>query len=74
LLTVCPSDGDSNGGIDLLQHEDAIASVASFLKAFHLNTSKTYQKEKEVILRYNPSHYYTDTVIKLANELESSWR
>jgi len=73
-ITAYGSDGDGDGKIDLFQHEDAIASVASFLKAFHWSKAGSYQKKKEVILRYNQSHYYADAVLKLADELKGSWR
>jgi membrane-bound lytic murein transglycosylase B len=72
-ITVYGADGDGDGRIDLFQHKDAIASVASFLKAFGWGKARSYQKKKEVILRYNPSHYYADTVLKLADELKGSW-
>jgi len=73
-ITAYGSDGDGDGRIDLFQHEDAIASVASFLKAFRWSKAGTYQKQQEVILQYNPSLYYADTVLKLADELKGSWR
>lgn len=67
-------DGDGDGKIDLFQHEDAIASVASFLKAFRWNKDNSYQKKKKIIRRYNPSDYYADTVLRLADKLKDSWR
>jgi membrane-bound lytic murein transglycosylase B len=73
-ITAYGSDGDGDGRIDLFQHEDAIASVASYLKAFRWSKAETYQKQQEVILQYNPSLYYADTVLKLADELTGSWR
>jgi len=73
-ITLYGSDGDGDRKIDLFQHEDAIASVASFLKAFRWSQAGTCQKQQEVILQYNPSRYYADTVLKLAGELKDSWR
>jgi membrane-bound lytic murein transglycosylase B len=72
-ITAYGTDGDGDGRIDLFQHEDAIASVASFLNAFRWSKARSYQEQKEVILRYNPSRYYADTVLKLADELKGSW-
>jgi membrane-bound lytic murein transglycosylase B len=66
-------DGDGDGKIDVFQHEDAIASVASFLKAFRWRNGNGYQKKKEIIRRYNKSDYYADTVLKLADKLKGSW-
>ncbi len=73
-ITVYGFDGDGDGKIDLFQHEDAIASVASFLKAFRWKKGNSYQKKKEIIRRYNPSDYYADTVLKLAEILKDHWR
>lgn len=66
-------DGDGDGKIDLFQHQDAIASVASFLKAFRWRKGNSYHKKKEIIRRYNPSDYYADTVLTLADKLKGSW-
>lgn len=66
-------DGNGDGKIDLFQHEDAIASVASFLKAFRWRNGNSYQKKKEIIRRYNPSDYYANTVLKLAEKLKDHW-
>jgi membrane-bound lytic murein transglycosylase B len=71
-IVIYGSDGNGDGRIDLFQHEDAIASVASFLKAFRWNKGNSYQKKKEIIRRYNPSDYYADTVLKLAEILKDS--
>jgi membrane-bound lytic murein transglycosylase B len=73
-ITAYGSDGDGDRKIDLFQHEDAIASVASFLKAFRWSEGNSYQKKKKIIRRYNPSDYYADTVLKLADGLKGSWR
>ena len=73
-ITVYGYDGDGDGTIDLFQHEDAIASVASFLKAFRWKKGNDYQKKKEIIRRYNHSDYYANTVLKLAEILKDHWR
>ncbi|RLB30445.1 MAG: lytic murein transglycosylase [Deltaproteobacteria bacterium] len=72
-ITVYGYDGDGNGTIDLFQHRDAIASVASFLKAFRWREDNSYKKKKQIIRRYNPSDYYADTVLALADKLKDSW-
>jgi membrane-bound lytic murein transglycosylase B len=73
-IPVYGRDGDGDGRIDLFEHEDAIASVGSFLKAFRWKEGATYQRKKNIILRYNRSHYYADTVLELADRLKDSWR
>jgi len=59
-------DGEGDGVIDLYNHADAIASVAYYLHAHHWNL----KDPREVILRYNRSSYYADTVLALAKKLE----
>ena len=59
-------DGEGDGVIDLFNHADAIASVASFLNAHHWNV----KDDRAVILRYNRSGPYADTVLALSKKLE----
>jgi len=66
-------DGNGDGKIDLFQHEDAIASIASYLKAHNWREDNNYQKKKEIIRDYNPSDYYANTVLKLAERLTLHW-
>jgi len=66
-------DGNGDGKIDLFQHEDAIASVASFLKTYRWSEDRSYQKKKRIIRRYNPSNYYASTVLTLADKLNHYW-
>ena len=66
-------DGNGDGEIDLFQHEDAIASIASYLKAHNWREDNNYRKKKAIILKYNKSHYYASTVLKLAERLKHHW-
>ena len=66
-------DGNGDDEIDLFQHEDAIASVASYLKAHKWREDTTTQRKKKIILKYNNSIYYASTVLKLAERLEHHW-
>jgi membrane-bound lytic murein transglycosylase B len=66
-------DGNGDGTIDLFQHEDAIASIASYLKAHNWREDNNYSKKKEIIRNYNPSDYYASTVLKLAEKLTYHW-
>ncbi|GAI34415.1 unnamed protein product, partial [marine sediment metagenome] len=66
-------DGNGDGEIDLFQHEDAIASIASYLKAHNWREDNNYRKKKEIILKYNQSNYYASTVLKLAERLTNHW-
>ena len=62
-------DGDGDGRIDLFNHHDAIASVAFFLRAHRWGKAKGDAAKKKVLLYYNRSTYYADTVYTLAQLL-----
>ena len=62
-------DGDGDGRIDLFNHHDAIASVACFLRAHRWGRVQGDRAKKEVLLNYNRSNYYADTVYTLAQRL-----
>lgn len=62
-------DGDGDGRIDLFNHPDAIASVAFFLRAHRWRRAENAKQKKKVLLYYNRSNYYVDTVYTLAQKL-----
>jgi membrane-bound lytic murein transglycosylase B len=62
-------DGNGDGRIDLFNHHDAIVSVASFLRAHRWGKAKDDAAKKKVLLYYNRSTYYADTVYTLAQRL-----
>ena len=66
-------DGSGDGMIDLFQHKDAITSVASFLRAHKWREDNGYEQKKKIIRKYNPSDYYADTVLRLAELLANYW-
>ena len=66
-------DGNGDGTIDLFQHKDAITSIASFLKAHKWREGKDYEQKKQIIRKYNPSDYYANTILKLAELLANHW-
>lgn len=63
-------DSTGDGVIDLFDHGDAIASVASFLKNHHWHQARSATEKKKVLLAYNRSTYYADTICRLADRLE----
>jgi membrane-bound lytic murein transglycosylase B len=65
-------DGDGDGRIDLFNHQDAIASVASYLQAHHWGRAKGAEWKKKVIFHYNHSIYYVNTVYALAKKLNGN--
>ncbi|MBI9084686.1 MAG: lytic murein transglycosylase [Desulfobacterales bacterium] len=64
-------DGNDDGRIDLFVHEDAIASVANYLRHHGWSAGIGSKKAYRVILRYNYSSYYAKTILKIAKKLKS---
>jgi len=67
------SDGNGDNEVNLFEHEDAIASIASYLKAHKWREDNNYTKKKKIILKYNQSDHYASTVLKLAERLSRYW-
>jgi membrane-bound lytic murein transglycosylase B len=65
-------DGDGDGRIDLFNHPDAIASVAFYLRAHRWGRAENAKQKKKVLLYYNRSNYYADTVYTLAQKLNGN--
>jgi membrane-bound lytic murein transglycosylase B len=63
-------DGDGDGVVDLFKHEDAIASIACFLDMNEWRQAHGAREKKRVILSYNRSSYYANTVYDLARRLK----
>jgi membrane-bound lytic murein transglycosylase B len=64
-------DADKNGRIDLFSRSDALHSVASYLRGNGWQCAMTREKQKEVILTYNNSHIYANTVLGVADKLKT---
>ena len=64
-------DGNQDGRVDLFDHADAIMSVANYLKHHGWYQGIEAQKAYKVILRYNYSKYYANTILKIAEILKS---
>ncbi|HVO84260.1 MAG TPA: lytic murein transglycosylase [Syntrophobacteria bacterium] len=63
-------DGDGDGAVDLFKHEDAIASIACFLEQNQWRQAHGVRDKKRVLLTYNRSSYYVNTVYDLARRLK----
>lgn len=62
-------DGDGDGRVDLFDHEDAIASVANYLRHHGWRPDLDRRARYRVILRYNYSKYYANTILEIADKL-----
>jgi membrane-bound lytic murein transglycosylase B len=65
-------DGNDDGRIDLFNHHDAIASVAYFLRAHRWRRARSDKAKIKVLLYYNRSTYYAETVYTLAERLNGN--
>ena len=65
-------DGDGDGAVDLFKHEDAIASIACFLDMHQWRQAHGARDKKRVLLNYNRSSYYANTVYDLARRLKDA--
>lgn len=63
-------DGDMDGGIDLRTHADAIASIANYLKRHGWQPATSREKAEKVVHTYNPSSYYVNAILKIADLLK----
>jgi membrane-bound lytic murein transglycosylase B len=63
-------DGDGDGAINLFVPADAIFSVANFLKSHGWKKGMSRSEKKSVILFYNRSNAYAETVLNMADALK----
>jgi len=63
-------DGDQDGRVDLLVHADAIASIANYLKRHGWQPDISREKQEKAIHAYNPSFYYVNAILKVADLLK----
>jgi membrane-bound lytic murein transglycosylase B len=64
-------DGDDDGTVDMLNHIDAMASVANFLKSHGWRQGQDRKKAEKIIHYYNHSTYYVSTILEIAKLLKT---
>jgi membrane-bound lytic murein transglycosylase B len=64
------TDGNNDGRIDLFNHDDAIFSIAQYLKYHGWKPDLTRQRQHEILYMYNHSNYYVDTLLKISDKLK----
>ena len=62
-------DGDSDGHIDLFTHADAIVSIANYLNHHGWHVGIDDKKAYKILLKYNYSKYYANTILKISKLL-----
>jgi membrane-bound lytic murein transglycosylase B len=63
------ADGDGDGKIDLDKPSDAMASVANYLKGTGWKEGLSTREKQRVILKYNYSKLYVDTILEITDRL-----
>jgi membrane-bound lytic murein transglycosylase B len=65
-------DWDQDGRVDLFKMEDALASIANYLKKEGYSLNGTVEAKKAVIMKYNISEPYANTVLAIAERLKKT--
>jgi membrane-bound lytic murein transglycosylase B len=65
-------DGNGDERVDLFDHTDAIASVGNYLKHHGWKPEMTRNQQFQVILKYNYSKPYANTILDIAVRLRDS--
>ncbi len=65
-------DGNQDGQVDLFTHEDAIASIANYLKQHGWRPDLSRKQAYRVLLKYNYSRPYAETLLKIADKLSAT--
>lgn len=63
-------DGNGDGRVNLLNHSDAISSIASYLKHYGWHSEIDHNKAKKVLFEYNHSRYYVAILMKISRLLK----
>jgi len=64
-------DADNDGRIDLFTKADAFYSIANYLREHGWKYTMDKGSQREVILRYNKSSIYANTVLAVAQKLKN---
>lgn len=64
-------DGNGDGRVDLFDHDDAIASIANYLKHFGWKPGLNHKNAYKIVRRYNNSQPYAETILTVAKLLKS---
>jgi membrane-bound lytic murein transglycosylase B len=65
------ADGNKDGRIDLFDVDDAVCSIANFIRKHGWKNSLGKEERRKVIYRYNHSYVYADTVLAIADGVKA---
>ena len=63
-------DGNADGQVDLFVHDDAIFSVAAYLKKYGWKPGLSREEAFKAVYHYNHSKYYVNTILDIAEKLK----
>lgn len=63
-------DGNKDGRINLFHHEDAISSIANYLKHYGWKPDIDRETAYNVVYHYNHSKYYVNTILAIHDKLK----
>jgi membrane-bound lytic murein transglycosylase B len=70
-IPILAKDGNKDGSVNLFHHEDAIASIANYLKHYGWKPGLSREEAGKVVYHYNHSSYYVEIVLKIAEKLKT---
>jgi membrane-bound lytic murein transglycosylase B len=70
-IIILAEDGNKDGSVNLFHHEDAIASIANYLKHYGWKPGLSREEAGKVVYHYNHSSYYVEIVLKIIDELKA---
>lgn len=69
-ISVYGVDADRDGHINLFSEQDALYSMANYLRSHGWRCNMTAKRQYRVILAYNNSKIYADTIMNVAKKLK----
>ncbi|MFV0423525.1 MAG: lytic murein transglycosylase [Oleidesulfovibrio sp.] len=69
-ISLFGADGDGNGKVNLFSVPDAVFSLSRYLHEHGWKEGITRQKQHKVLMKYNKSTIYANTILALADELK----
>ncbi|MDO5483491.1 MAG: lytic murein transglycosylase [Desulfovibrionaceae bacterium] len=66
------ADGDGDGRVDLFTVGDAVASLSNYLVRHGWRKGLSYAQQQKILMRYNKSRVYADTILALADLVTKS--
>ncbi|MDX9820002.1 MAG: lytic murein transglycosylase [Desulfococcus multivorans] len=70
-ILILGEDGNRDGSVNLFHHEDAIASIANYLRHYGWKPGISREEAEKVVYHYNHSSYYVNTVLNITEKLKS---